>query len=83
MMLLMRGGLLVVAPIVDRVSGREVRWQSRVALLVSLGALAVATFDRASYELTVLALLDVVVYLAAYVVRLRFMSHLASQTTAR
>lgn len=77
MMLLMRGGLLVVAPIVDRVSGREVRWQSRVALLVSLGALAVATFDRASYELTVLALLDVVVYLAAYVVRLRFMSHLA------
>lgn len=77
MMLLMRGGLLVVAPIVDLLSGRTVRWFSGVALVLSLGALAVATFDRASYDLTGVALIDVLVYLASYVVRLRFMSRLA------
>ena len=42
MMLLMRGGLLVMAPLVDALSGRRVRWFSWVAFLLSLGALFVA-----------------------------------------
>jgi hypothetical protein len=77
MMLLMRGGLLIIAPIVDALSRRRVQWTSWCALGLSLAALFVASSQRASYELTVIAMIDVAVYLAAYVVRLRFMSHMA------
>lgn len=77
MMLLMRGGVLVIAPIVDTVSRRKVRWNSWVALGLSLGALLAAVTERASYTLTVVAAIDVAIYLTSYFIRLRFMSHLA------
>lgn len=77
MMLLMRGGMLVIAPLVDAVSGRKVRWFSWVALGLSLAALLVAVMETKSYELSVVATVDVFIYLLAYFVRLRFMSRLA------
>lgn len=81
MMLLMRGGLLVLAPLIDLVGGRKVRWFSGVALALSLAALLLATLMRASggssWAITTVALVDVAVYLASYVVRLRFMSRMA------
>jgi len=77
MMLLMRGGVLVMAPLVDALSGRRVRWPSWVALGLSLGAVVVATGTRVSATITLLAALDVGVYLAGYFFRLRAMSHLA------
>jgi len=77
MMLLMRGGVLVIAPLVDAISKRHVRWFSWIALALSLGALISALAEGSSYELTVVAIIDVVVYLASYFVRLRFMSNLA------
>lgn len=83
MMLLMRGGVLVLAPLVDAVSRRKVRWFSWIALVLSLGALGAAFSETASYELTVLAAVDVVIYLTSYFVRLRFMSHLAKSSDPR
>ncbi len=77
MMLLMRGGVLVLAPIVDVTSGRHVRWFSWAALALSLGALLVATIDRADVRMSWLAVADVGVYLLGYFVRLRFMSRRA------
>ena len=79
MMLLMRGGVLVIAPIVDFASGRRVRWVSWIALALSLGAVLVAFFGKSesSLAMTVVAAVDVTVYLASYFVRLRFMSRLA------
>jgi hypothetical protein len=74
MMLLMRGGVLVIAPIVDAVSGRRVRWFSWMALALSIGSLIAAFSRPSSFALTVVAAADVVVYLASYFVRLRFMS---------
>jgi hypothetical protein len=76
MMLLLRGGVLILAPIVDALSGRHVRWFSWTALALSLGSLAV-TFTGGKILLTAAATLDVIVYLTAYFVRLRFMSKLA------
>lgn len=76
-MLLLRGGLLVLAPVVDGLTGRRVRWFSWVALGLSLAALLVSFFSEASYALTALAGLDVGVYLLAYFIRLRFMTRLA------
>lgn len=74
MMLLMRGGVLVIAPVVDAVSGRKTRWYAWLALLLSLGALVVAFSERGGYAMTVVAAVDVFFYLAGYFFRLRIMS---------
>ena len=82
MMLLMKGGVLVIAPIVDFFARRKVRWFSWVALSLSFGALLVAFFggSKSSLDLTIIAGLDVVFYLLGYFVRLRFMSRLAKSS---
>lgn len=77
MMLLMRGGVLVIAPIADRASGRRVRWFSWAGLGLSGVALSHAAFATEGFSISVMAALDVAVYLAAYFLRLRFMSKLA------
>ncbi|HEX2062605.1 MAG TPA: hypothetical protein VHK90_17830, partial [Thermoanaerobaculia bacterium] len=50
-LLLMRGGVLIIAPVVDALSGRRVRWFSRVALGLSLTAIAIALADVESYAM--------------------------------
>ena len=79
MMLLMRGGVLILAPIVDSITGRSVRWYSTVGLVLSINALLVAFLEDkgAGFALTLIALADVIIYLGCYFVRLRFMSRLA------
>lgn len=79
MMLLMRGGVLILAPIVDALTGRSVRWFSTVGLVLSINALLVAFLEDkgTGYGLTFLAIADIVLYLGAYFVRLRFMTRLA------
>jgi NADH:ubiquinone oxidoreductase subunit 6 (subunit J) len=81
MMLLLRGGLLILAPIVDGISGRRITWPSLLALGLSLASLAVAFLgEGANTALTVVAVVDVLIYLGAYFVRLRFMSRLAKSS---
>lgn len=80
MMLLMRGGVLVIAPVVDAVSGRRPKWYSLVALLLSLAALVVAFSEQGGYEMQFVAAIDVTVYLASYFIRLRLMSWKAKST---
>ncbi len=76
-MLLLRGGVLILAPIVDLLARRRVRWFSWVALGLSLASLLVTFVARAGFAITAWAALDVALYIAAYFVRLRFMSRLA------
>lgn len=85
-MLLMRGGMLIMSPIVDTIFRRHVRWFSWAALGMSLAALIIsnlwpyffegATFGEKALFNTMLVI-DVVVYLASYFFRLSFMSKLA------
>ncbi|MCB9744900.1 MAG: hypothetical protein H6741_31625 [Alphaproteobacteria bacterium] len=86
-MLLMRGGVLILAPVVDALTGRGTRWYSWLGLALSMGALLVAFAERGGYEITALCALDIAVYLTAYLIRLRFMSRLAKsddpETTKR
>ena len=78
MMLLMRGGVLIIAPITDLLSGRKVKWYSWVALALSILSLLCAFFmGKVSYDITAIAVLNVSIYLAAYFMRLRFMTRLA------
>jgi hypothetical protein len=77
MMLLMRGGVLILAPVVDLASGRHVRRVSWAALALSLGSLLAGFAGRPGFGLSLAASVDVAVYLAAYFLRLRLMSRLA------
>ena len=76
-LVLLRGGTLVIAPIVDHIVGRRVRWFSWTAMFVSLAAVLMALSDASSYTLTIVAVIDVSAYLAAYFFKLQFMSRLA------
>ena len=76
-LVLLRGGTLIIAPTVDRIVGRRVRWFSWTAMFVSLGAVLVALSDAANYVLTIAAIVDVAAYLTAYFFKLQFMSRLA------
>lgn len=82
MMLLLRGGMLAMAPIVDAISGRKVQLISWIATALTLSSLMVTLIGRdESFSLPLVAVIDVTAYLAAYFVRLRFMSKLAKSTS--
>src|SRR5678816_1367640 len=76
-LVLLRGGTLVIAPIVDHIVGRRVRWFSWTAMFVSLAAVLMALSEASNYTLTIAAVIDIAAYLAAYFFKLQFMSRLA------
>ena len=76
-LVLLRGGTLIIAPVVDRIVGRRVRWFSWAAMFTSLLAVSVVLADAANYKLVIAALIDIAAYLAAYFFKLQFMSRLA------
>ncbi|MBV9957328.1 MAG: hypothetical protein JO360_02870 [Acidobacteria bacterium] len=86
-LLLMRGGVLLIAPFVDFIFGRRVRWFSWVALALSLAALFLALADVRNYRMTLVAGLTIGSYLAGYLLRLPCINKLAksneSETTYR
>lgn len=72
--LLMRGDILIIAPLVDIAFGRRVRWWSWVALAMVLLALVITLTDRGGFHLPPLAILTVVVYTIGYFIRLAVMT---------
>lgn len=80
MMVLMRGGVLVLAPVVDAAAGRTVRPRAWAALGLSLLALVLGLGGSPDGGLGVGAVLCVVAYLGGYFVRLRAMSTQAKTT---
>ncbi len=75
--LLMRGGVMLMSPIVDVLYKRKVHWTSFTALVLSIGALLYMFWDKGSYEMTLVAGLNIAAYLSGYVFRLQFMTHAA------
>lgn len=69
-LLLMRGGVLIIAPLVDFLFKRQVRWFSWVALGLSLTALFVALADVNNYKMIWAAGLNIAAYLTGYLLRL-------------
>jgi protein-tyrosine-phosphatase len=76
-LILLRGGVLIIGPVVDVTLGRRVRWFSWSAVLISLLSLLVALADVNHYHMGLLAALDVAAYLAGYFFRLRIMTRIA------
>ena len=77
MLLLLRGGVLILSPLVDTARGREVRRSSWIDLGLSLAAVAVALADVDHYDLSLAAALSLVAYLGGYVGRFSIMERQA------
>jgi protein-tyrosine-phosphatase len=76
-LLLMRGGVLILAPIVDTLLGRRVNAGSWVALGLSFLALGIACAEVGGYQMTLLAALNIAAYLLGYSFRIPIMTYLA------
>jgi protein-tyrosine-phosphatase len=76
-LLLMRGGLLIMGPLIDAVFGRRVRWFSWAALAVSFAALLVSLAAAKDYSLPLLAALNLATYLTGYSLRTPCMTAVA------
>ena len=72
-LLLMRGGVLILSPCVDVFCGRQVRWFSWAALMVSVIAIVVVVSPR-GLSLPIAAVWTLVLYLGGYAVRLSSMT---------
>jgi protein-tyrosine-phosphatase len=76
-LLLMRGGVLLLAPLIDVMGKRRVSAYSWVALGLSFAAIGLALFEVDGYRMTWLAGLNIAAYLAGYAVRLNLMTSLS------
>jgi protein-tyrosine-phosphatase len=76
-LVLMRGGVLTIAPITDAAVGRRVDRYSWVALALSLGGVVLALLQVGTYTLTGAALINLALYLCGYVVRLNVITRQA------
>lgn len=72
--LLMRGDILIIAPLVDLAFGRRVRWWSWVALAMVLVAMLITVGDRGGLKLPPIAILTIILYTIGYFVRLAVMT---------
>lgn len=81
-LVLLRAGVLIMAPVVDTIFTRRVRWFSWAAMWISLMGMAVILSDTANYKLSFAVMLDVAAYLTAYFFKFQFMTRLAKSTDA-
>jgi protein-tyrosine-phosphatase len=76
-LVLLRGGVLVLAPLVDTIARRRVRWFSWTAMFTSLMAVLIVLADAANYRLSIAAIIIVGAYLTAYFIKFHLMTRLA------
>src|SRR5437773_8959316 len=76
-LVLLRGGVLIMAPLVDAIRRRRVRWFSWAAMWISLMAVLVVLSDAGNFKLSFAVVLDVSAYLTAYFFKFQFMTRLA------
>lgn len=75
--LIVRGDILLIAPLVDFAFGKRVRWWSWLALAMVAVAMAITLSDRGGFHLPPLAILTVVLYTLGYFIRLAVMTKVA------
>ncbi|MDQ2640077.1 MAG: hypothetical protein M3Y79_05820 [Pseudomonadota bacterium] len=80
--LLMRGDILLIAPLVDFIFGRRVRWYSWTALVIVAIALTFVVHQRGGFHLPPLAIATVVLYTVGYFLRLAVMTRISKSGDA-
>lgn len=73
-LLLMRGGVLILSPLIDKIRLRPVNKYSWVALVLSLIAIVIALTSVESYTLGLPIIICLAAYLSGYLVRFLIMS---------
>ncbi|MEO0410563.1 MAG: hypothetical protein AAF221_01815 [Pseudomonadota bacterium] len=81
-LLFMRGGVLILSPLIDGVLGRSVTTASWAALILSLAAVLFAVAGLSTLTFSPLMVATLVVYLAGYGVRLTLMTRGAKTPSA-
>src|ERR1700704_995566 len=76
-LILMRSGVLIMSPLIDRVFQRRVRWFSWAGLLLSMAAVMIAFLAVSDYQLSLAALLNLAAYLTGYALRLPCMTQIS------
>jgi protein-tyrosine-phosphatase len=76
-LVLMRGGVLIMSPIVDRIFKRRVRWFSWVAFAVTGPAVLITLADVHNYRLSIITAAIIIAYLSGYLLRLPCATKLA------
>jgi protein-tyrosine-phosphatase len=76
-LLLLRGGVLLLAPAIDLACGRRVRWFSWIAGALCIAAVLLALSDVNNYKLSLAAILNIAAYLLGYMLRLPCMTQCA------
>jgi protein-tyrosine-phosphatase len=76
-LLLMRGGVLILGPVVDTLLERRVGAGSWIALALSFLALGIAFAEVGGYQMTLVAVLNIAAYLTGYAFRIPTMTRLA------
>ncbi len=79
-LLLMRGGVLILAPFVDHLLGRRVNAASWVALGLSFLAIGIALAEVGGYQMTLIAGLNIAAYLLGYSIRIPIMTGIAKSS---
>lgn len=76
-LLLMRGGVLVMSPLIDKVFSREVHWYSWAGLVLTLFSVGFALAKVDEYYMGWPVLLNLGAYLTGYIFRLQMMTRYA------
>jgi hypothetical protein len=76
-LILMRGGVLIMSPVIDRIFHRHVRWFSWTGLGLSLLAILIPFTRMHEFKLSLAVLLNLSAYLLGYALRLPCMTKMA------
>jgi hypothetical protein len=79
-LILMRGGVLILAPVVDTLLGRKVRPSSWVALVLCFVAIGITFAEVGGYQMTLVAGLNIAGYLLGYCIRIPNMTAIAKSS---
>jgi hypothetical protein len=80
--LLMRGDVLLIAPIVDKIGGRKVHWYSWVAVVLVGAALVLTIQQRGGLHMPVLCIFTIILYSLGYFLRLLVMTRMSKSPDA-
>lgn len=75
--LIMRGGVLLMAPFIDMVYRRKIQWYSWLAFGLTLFSLLIVFSEKAGYALSITVGINIIAYLSGYFFRLQFMTYTA------
>ncbi len=76
-LVLMRGGVLILGPVVDRLFKRRVRWFSWAAFAVTVPAVMIALSNVDNHRLSFLMATIIIAYLSGYILRIPCATKLA------